>query len=320
MKLQDELRELRMLWSAYWPSRILLTANNLRIFEYLKSPKTVGELVSIIKTDLRATEILLDALTSFKLLKKSSKKYQNALRANRFLTIDSPYYHGNIIKHLDIIWDNWSELDLVIKTGKPVKKHYEHESFIKGMHDISKLKASKVIKLMGLRGVKRALDLGGGPGTYAIEMAKRGVHVTIFDLPETIEIAQDIIKKEPLREENLIDFIPGDVLKDDIGSNYDLIFISQLLHAFSYEDNAKIIKKSAEALNQKGRIVVQEFYIDNSHANPVRSAIFSVNMLIQTEGGRCYSPAEIKKWLIQAGLKRFSEKYFDDCLILSSGF
>lgn len=319
MKLQDELRELRMLWSAYWPSRILLTANNLKIFEYLRSPKTVEELVSIIKTDLRATEILLDALTSFKLLKKSSKKYKNTLRANRFLTINSPYYHGNIIKHLDIIWSNWSELDSVIKTGKPVKKHYDHESFIRGMHDISKLKAKKVIQLMGLRGVRRALDLGGGPGTYAIEMAKRGIEVTIFDLPETVEIARDIIKKEASAKD-LIDFRIGDVLKDDIGSDYDLIFISQLLHAFSDEENRRIIKKSAEALNKKGRIVVQEFYIDNSHTNPTRSAIFAVNMLVQTEGGRCYSPAEIRRWLIQAGLKRFSEKYFDDCLILSSKF
>ncbi|MCX7913648.1 MAG: methyltransferase, partial [Thermodesulfovibrionales bacterium] len=96
--------------------------------------------------------------------------------------------------------------------------------------------------------------------------------------------------------------------------------ISQLLHAFSEEDNVKIIKKSADAITKKGRIVIQEFYIDNSHTSPVRSAIFSVNMLVQTEKGRCYSPAEIKKWLSRAGLKNFNEKYFDDCLILTAKF
>ncbi|MCX7914402.1 MAG: acetylserotonin O-methyltransferase, partial [Thermodesulfovibrionales bacterium] len=218
MKLQDELRELRMLWSAYWPARILLTANNFKIFEYLKKPMTAEELASIIKTDARATEILLDALTSFKLLRKFSKKYQNTSRANRFLTSDSPYYHGNIIKHLDVIWGNWSELDSVIKTGVPIRKYYDHASFIKGMDDISKMKASKVIKMIGLRGVKRALDLGGGPGTYAVEMAKRGVHVTIFDLPETIEIARNIIKRRAVPQD-LVDFLAGDVLTDAIGAN-----------------------------------------------------------------------------------------------------
>jgi len=48
----------------------------------------------------------------------------------------------------------------------------------------------------GLKGVKTALDLGGGAGTYSIEMAKRGVSGTLFDRPETIEIAKRVIEKE----------------------------------------------------------------------------------------------------------------------------
>ncbi len=314
-KIKDELNELRMLWGGYWPSKILLTANNLKVFEYLKTPQTAKSIASLIHTDLRATEIFLDALTALRLIKKSHNKYKNTLIANRFLTINSPHYHGNIIRHLDALWMKWSELDDIIKTGKPSNKGYDHESFIRGMHDISKIKASKVIKLIGLRGVKKALDLGGGPGTYSMEMAKKGVSVTLFDLPETIEIAKDIINESPGIKE--IDFISGNFLSDDIGNNYDLIFISQVLHAFSEEDNAKIIKKSSEALNKGGRIVVQEFYIDNEHTNPVRSAIFSVNMLVNTKGGRCYSPAEIKKWFINAGIRDFQEKFFDDCLILT---
>ncbi len=315
MKIQDELNTVKILWGNYWSSRILLTANNLGIFEYLKIPQTAENIASAIKTDLRATEILLDALTGLMLLKKITNKYKNSSIANRFLVSGSPYYHGNIVKHLNTLWKNWSELDEIVKTGKPARKAQDHISFIKGMHDISKLKAENIIKKINLKGVKKALDLGGGPGTYSIEMAKKGISVALFDLPETIDVAKDIIKES---EVSSIDFIAGDFLSDDIGNGYDLIFISQVLHAFSDEDNIKIINKSAKALNQNGKIVVQEFYIDNTHANPVKSAIFSVNMLVNTESGRCYSPDEIKKWFKKSGLKRIDEKMFDDCIILTA--
>lgn len=317
MKIQDELKEVRMLWGNYWASRVLLTANNFGVFEYLVTSKTSKNIALLTKTDLRATEILLDALTGLRLLKKSSNKYKNSPMANRFLVPNSPYYHGNIIKHLDTVWKNWSELDEVIKTGKPSRKAYDHDSFIRGMHDISKMKASSVMKLIGLKGVKKALDLGGGPGTYSIEMAKKGLAVTLFDLPETIKIAQDIIRESGVKH---VDFIAGDFLSDDIGKGYDLIFISQVLHAFSEKDNVKLIRKSAKALSREGKIVVQEFYIDNNHANPARSAIFSVNMLVNTEGGKCYSPSEIKRWLYKAGLRKIQETIFDDCLILTANF
>lgn len=317
MKFQYELNELRMLWGNYWSSRVLLTANNFGIFEFLKSPRTAEDIALTLKTDLRATEILLDALTGLELLKKSSNKYRNSPKANRFLISSSPYYQGNIIKHGDAIWRNWTELDEVIKTGKPAHKAYNHDSFIRGMHDISKIKAKNVIKLINLKGVKKALDLGGGPGTYSIELARKGISVTLFDLPETIKISREIIEESGIKS---IDYIEGDFLSDSIGNNYDLIFISQVLHAFSEDDNINIIKKSAEALNPGGKIIVQEFIIGNDRIYPTKSALFSVNMLVNTGGGRCYPSPEIKKWLYNAGLREFKEAVLEDCVILTAGF
>lgn len=315
MKIELELNKLRILWGNYWSSRVLISANNFKIFDYLKTPKTAREIASTIGADSRAVEMLLDALTGIALLKKSSRKYCNKAISNLFLNSSSPYYQGNIIKHSDAIWRNWSGLDEVIRTGKPARKFYDQDAFIKGMHDISKMKAAKVIKLINLKNVKKALDLGGGPGTYSIEMAKKGVSVTLYDLPETIEIAKEIIKDSGDKN---INFIEGDFLVDEIGGNYDLIFISQVLHAFSDKDNLKIIQKSAKALNPNGRIVVQEFLINKQRTVPGKSALFSINMLVNTEGGRCYSPDEIKKWLYTAKLRRFKEVILDDCLLLTA--
>jgi 2-polyprenyl-3-methyl-5-hydroxy-6-metoxy-1,4-benzoquinol methylase len=319
MVMQEELNKLRMLWGNYWSSRVLITANNFRVFDYLKLPKTSEQIAPTINADPRAIEMLLDALTGLGLLKKSSDRYRNTKTSTRFLCTDSPYYQGNIIKHADAIWRNWTELDEVIKSGKPARKFYDQEAFIRGMHDISKIKAAKIIKLMKFKNVKKALDLGGGPGTYSIEMAKKGVSVTLFDLPETIHVAKKIIEETGQGLSNL-NFIEGDFLIDDIGADYDLIFISQILHAFSAKDNIKILKKSANALNKSGRLTIQEFIIDRTRTIPTKSALFSINMLVNTEGGRCYSSHEIKKWLYDAGLRNFTEAIFEDCLLLTGAF
>lgn len=312
MEALKQVKELRKLWGGFWSARVLLTANNFRIFDYLKSPKTAAEIAKIPKTDRRATEILLDALTGLGLLKKSGNKYKNASTANIFLTKDSPYYQGDIIRYADTLWKNWSGLDEIIKTGRPNRSAHDHEAFIKGMHNIASLKAKDVIKTIDLKGVRKALDLGGGPGTYSIEMAKKGLSVTLFDLPETIKIAKEIIKRSKVKG---IDFVEGDFISDNIGNGYDLIFISQVLHAYSEKSCMSLIKKSKRALNQNGRIVIQEFYIDKSRTMPPQSALFSVNMLVNTYG-RCYPPSEIKQWLLKAGFKNIRHKIFNDSVMV----
>lgn len=314
-KINSEFKELRKIWTGFWPSRVLLTANNLGIFEHLETKKTASEISKLLKCDKRATEIMLDALTGIGLLKKSGSSFSNTSLANRFLVKKNSYYQGDIISHANALWQNWSDLDSVIKTGKPARSAKDHAAFIKGMHNISVLKADKVIKAIDLKGVKKALDLGGGPGTYCIEFSKRGISATLFDLPETVKIARGIIKNTKAKQ---IKLLGGDFFTDDIGSGYDLIFISQVLHAFSEENCMLIIKKAKEALNAGGKIVIQEFYIDKNRTHPASSALFSINMLVNTVGGRCYAPSEMRQWLSMAGLKKISSKLLDDIVLISA--
>jgi SAM-dependent methyltransferase len=314
MTIEKELGELGKLWKGFWSSRVLLTANNLRVFDCLGKPKTAEEVASSIAADARSTEILLNALTGLKLLRKTSRKFRNSTAARRFLMRESQYYQGDIIRHADTLWQNWSHLDDVVRTGMPARKAQNHESFIRGMHDNAVFRAGKVIGRIGFKGVRNALDLGGGPGTYSIELARKGISVTLFDLPETIPIARDIVQRAGM---DGIAFKPGDFFADDIGSGYDLIFISQVLHSFSADDNLLIVKRCGEALRNGGKIVIHEFLIDYSLASPEHSALFSVNMLVNTGGGRCYSPREIMGWLSEAGFGKLSRKILGDKVLIS---
>jgi len=53
-------------------------------------------------------------------------------------------------------------------------------------------------------------------------------------------------------------------------------------------------------------IVIQEFFIEGNMMRPLESALFSVNMLVNTNGGRCYTPKEMRQWLLEAGLRKIT--------------
>ncbi|MEK7332800.1 MAG: methyltransferase [Nitrospirota bacterium] len=311
--IMKEARELMKLWGGFRASRVLLTANNYRVFDHLTKARSAKEISKRLKTDIRATEILLDALTGIGLLKKHRNIYSNAPLASKFLVSGKPYYQGDILRHANTLWQNWSGLDEVLKTGRPSRRAHDHESFILGMHNLALLKAKDIVKQIGLKGIKTALDLGGGPGTYSIEMARYGVKVTLFDRPETVDIAMDVTGKAGMKN---MDFITGDFLYDDIGKGYDLIFASQILHSCSEKEIIHLFKKCRKALNKKGRLVIQEFYLEKNRAHPVNSSLFSVNMLVNTPGGRSYSPDEMKKWLLKAGFKKTEEKIMNDTVLV----
>lgn len=316
--IPKDLLGLRKLYLGFTGARVLLTANNLGIFEHLKKPCSASKLSGLLGTDLRATEIVLDALSGIGLAKKSRNgKYLNTQVTRRYLIRSSPRYQGDIIRHASSMWENFSLLDTVLRTGHPSREssrtHDQHEAFIMGMHNLSLLRAGALARAIGLKRVKTMLDLGGGPGTHAIEMAKKGIKATIFDLPDTIVIARKVARREKVRG---IRFIAGDFQIDDIGSGYDLILVSQIVHAFSEEENRALLHKCREALRPGGRVAVHEFPIDESRTSPVHSALFSVNMLVSTEHGRCYAPREMKEWLWDTGFHDVVEKQLPETVLL----
>jgi ubiquinone/menaquinone biosynthesis C-methylase UbiE len=310
----EDLAALRKLYLGFISSRVILTANNLGIFDNLRKAASAGDISGKLKLDPRATEILLDALTGIGLVSKDNAgKYRNSPVSNRYLVRGFRLYQGDIIKHASTMWQNFSALDEVVRTGRPARRGFDDESFIMGMHNLTILRTDSLIKAIGLKGVRTMLDLGGGPGTNAIAMTKKGVKATIFDLPNTIKIARKMARREGLKG---IGFISGDFHVDSIGSGYDLILLSQIFHAFSEEENVALLRKCRASLNPAGRVVVQEFPISDARTAPPRSALFSVNMLVGTEEGRCYSPGEIKRWFAEAGFKGIVIKNLPETVLI----
>jgi ubiquinone/menaquinone biosynthesis C-methylase UbiE len=314
-KLLKQMQDLARLWGGFRASRVVLTANNYAIFEHLRTPKAANEIAQVIGTDPRATEILLDAVTALGLLRKSGNKFRDTETTRQFLVKDSPFYQGDMLRHADSLWKSWSGLDEVVKTGLPNRSgSRDHDAFIKAMHNNAVFRAKDVIKAVGISSVKRALDLGGGPGTYSMELARHAISVTLFDLPDTVEIARKLVSDSEIKN---IDFLSGDFHSDGIGKGYDLVLISQILHSLSKDEGLALIEKSRDALNPKGRIAVHEFLLEKDRAHPVPGALFSVNMLVNTTAGRSYTAQEMKTWLAQTGFKGIKTKALGDTIVVT---
>jgi SAM-dependent methyltransferase len=314
-QLAKQAQEFARISGGFRASRVVLTANNLRIFEQIGKATTAAVLAKDLKTDPRATEILLDAVTALGLLRKSRGIYRLTTMAKQFLLPESPWYQGDMLRHLDTLWQTWSGLDEVVRTGMPNRsRERQHDVFIRAMHNNAVLRAANVLKALDLRGVKRALDLGGGPGTYGIVLAKRGIEVTLFDLPDTAEIARETIQKAGVKN---ITFRGGDFHFDDIGKSYDLVLLSQVLHSHSPLESLVLLGKVFDALAPKGQVAIHEFTLAEDHASPVPGALFSVNMLLNTEDGRSYSPREMKGWLTKVGFGRIKMADLGDTVVIT---
>jgi len=315
-RIDQAIGHLRKTAWSFAASRVLLAANNLRVFDHLEKPVTARALAKRLSMDARATTILLDALTALGFVKKDGSRYRNSHVSSLLLVKGKPYYQGDILAHNEVLWQRWSELDSIVKTGRPAAKRRFHDSFIRGMHNVSVLKAGKVVSSLDLTGVKTVLDLGGGPGTYSIEFAKRGLDVTLFDVKETFRIAREYISAA--RFKGTVNFLAGDFLTDDIGKGYDLVFVSQVLHAYSEKENMRLLRKIRRSLNEKGRVVIQEFLVNDSRTSPASGALFAVNMLVNTSAGRTYSPSEMAGWLRKTGFGSVKKTVFNDNVIMTA--
>ncbi|MBI3008341.1 MAG: SAM-dependent methyltransferase [Candidatus Omnitrophica bacterium] len=293
--------------SFYWHARILHTSLSLGIFTALSNGEmTANEVAARLSLNPRAVELLLNALVGLKLLKKNKDRYVNTKISDRFL-VEGRDDYLYIIRHLGGMWGTWEKLEKTVRTGKPPEEPAGEEdslrNFILGMHNIASACAPILARKMRLSGYKTLLDLGGGPGTYSIYFCKTnpGLAATVFDLPETLPIAKEVISR--YRMEDKIRLVAGDYNVHEIDGKFDAVLLSNIIHAEGFEENTAIIRKLFNALNLRGKIILQDFILNEDRTIPSQASIFAINMLVNTDKGRTYTFNEISGWLKEAGFR-----------------
>lgn len=296
---------------AFQKSRVILTGLELGIFTLLDDKvKGSDEIAKQIGADKRATDRLMNALCSLNYLEKNSGKFNNTEVSKKYFVKGKPDYMAGLI-HAANQWHSWTTLTEAVTKGTSVMQRAAQinerggnwiESFIDAMHYRAKKQAAKVIELIDMKGISRVLDVGGGSGAYTIAFvkSKKGVTGTVIDLPNVVPLTQKYIEKEGLSDS--ISVMEGDYTMGKLPEDYDLVFLSAIVHINSNEENTKLIKKCVKALRKTGMVVIQDHVMDEDRTGPVSSALFALNMLVGTEKGDTFTQSEMASWMIKAGL------------------
>jgi predicted O-methyltransferase YrrM len=294
----------------YWKACTLHAAVQLNVFTVMEEQRLSAEAVAEkIQADPRALAMLMNALTAMNLLDKFGDLYANTPEAARFLSKNSPAYIGYIIKHHHHLVASWSQLDQAVLSGSPVRTRASHssddarESFLMGMFNMAMNLAPRIVPKIDLSNRRSFLDLGGGPGTYAIQFCLKhpDLKAVVYDLPTTRPFAETTIGKFGLSDR--IRFQAGSYLEDPIEGNYDVAWLSHILHGEGPENCQSIIQKAVSALSPGGMILIHEFILNNEMSGPLFPALFSLNMLLGTSSGQAYSEQQLSGMLAVAGVR-----------------
>ena len=302
MRTVEELMEMA---HGYQRSMALFTAVRLGVFSALSSgPCDAARLARRLSVDPKRLSILLNALVAIGLLGRQGREYRNGKIASRFLAEGPRSKRSILLHHLDC-YGEWTGLERKVRGAgrkKGADPEYQ-ENFIRGMEDNSRDRAVRVAREFPLRDGERLLDLGGGPGTYAVEWANRypSARVALFDLPETIRITRKILEEKGATGK--VSVRKGDFTSDPLGGPYDFVWISQILHAFSERECLRLLRKVRRSMAPKGHVAVQEFLLDEGKTSPPGPACFSLHMVAVTEGGRSYTAGETAVLLAASGFR-----------------
>ncbi len=309
-RLQEYSGLVNAIANAYKRSQILFVALEGNVFGNLAAGRDTAEAIAeATGWSQRGARLLLDGLVALELLAKENGRYRNLPVAEACLVPGAPAWQGELIRHTRGSWEAWSNLETCVRTGTSTNREEIRRQgealrhFILGMKNIASLSADQVLNAVDLGRYRHALDVAGGPGTYTIAFLKRyaGMRAALLDRPEVIEIARDEIRDAGVADR--VTLIAGDCFETSWGGPYDLVFMSNIIHSFSYAQNAELVRKAFDALEPGGTLIIKDFLLENDRSGPAYGLIFALHMLVHTPAGDTYTFADAAAWTDAAGFE-----------------
>lgn len=289
----------------------LRAALELQLWEKIASGQdTATKIVTREGWDPMGTQVLLDAIYALKLLNKEGDHYSLVPESAYFLLPSKPAYQGIMLQN-EYHWEGDGKLAKAILTGKrPVQydastgnmvalwiSAYSRswaypESYLETADELwQSLNIQAHADLL-------VLDVACGPAPKSLALARKhpGVQLTWLDWEGVLQTALKVAGELGVTKQ--VSLLPGDLWSVDFGSNsFEVVFLGNVTHFFSPEENTRLFRKVFTALVSGGTIVV------NSAAR--RESEWSVSAALWlyavTASGGTYDFSEYKSMLENAG-------------------
>jgi SAM-dependent methyltransferase len=296
------IERLTELTTAYWPASAVSAALDLGLFEAVDGPpRSAAEIAAALETTPRHTEGLLDALAGVGLIEKREGRYRLDPGAVDYLSRSGPCCLLDALRYNAAMYPLWGRLATCVREGRPVVPPAAHlggdpeqtRRFVLGMHSRALAVAPAVVPALDLRGARRLLDVGAGPGTFSVALAERypGLCITLLDLPPVLAVTRELVGGGPAADR--ISFHPADYRCDPLPSGYAAVLFCGALHQEDAESAARVMAGLAAALEPGGRLFVVDMMLEPTRTAPVFSALFALNMMLVNPSGRVFTGEEV---------------------------
>lgn len=322
-KMQPPLRIMQIMHGA-WALEAFMTAFRLDFFSPLsREPLTAAELAVELQADVKATELLLNALLALELIERNGERFSVVEASKPYLDKESPLYMGDYLL-MDGVKDGWMQLPDSIKTGKPYCKINQTEGAEKffpslaaaifPMNFCTAHTLATELKVEQMPAGSHVLDIAAGSGVWSIPFAERNknIRVDALDFPGVLEVTKRFAAKSNV--ESQYSYISGNWSDCKLESDkYDVVLLGHILHSEGKERSEALIKEVYRSLKKGGKIVIAEMISNNERSGPPFAQLFAINMFLFTEQGCVFTEAELEQMLTDCGftaLTRPNSKYW----------
>lgn len=311
--------------TAFWASKVLLTAVELDLFSTLgDGSMTASRLGEALELHPRGTYDFFDALVALRFLGRDGDgpegRYRNTPETAAFLDKGSPTYMGGLPEMLNArLFGFWNDLGTALKTGEPqneVKVHgkpifeelYASDAklgeFLAAMTGFQAENFRQLAEKFDFSRYQTVSDIGGALALLSRLVGARREHLTFtsFDLPPVAPHAQEQIDAAGMADR--ITVVAGDFFVDDL-PKADVVTMGNILHDWNLEKKKLLVEKAYDALPVGGAFIAIENLIDDARRENVFGLLMSLNMLIEFGDAFDYTGADFREWCSEAGFRRF---------------
>ena len=295
--------------------RVLMSALELKVFDYLEEPATVGQVAEAIKVPEFRCRIFLDTLAASGFVTKKQDTYTNTRAGALYLASQGEASLGELLLgSWRMMLDPLNSLTQDLKQGFEEDTEHEHigseEVWTKMAHanaqyaraGLAQLAVEQMSALPSFKSMRKMLDMGGGPGLVALALAEANpdLKAVVLDQPAVVKVAQEYIDRYGFSER--VSVLGADYVNDDIGESYDLVWASATFNFFRSE-LPDIFKKIHQSLKPGGVFACFQDGLTHQGTQP-KEMLFSAFTAHLRDEMTAFHQGEIAQTMLDAGFNK----------------
>lgn len=302
MDIKEEISSFKSMINSYKLTNLIITANNLRIFNCLsENDKSIEQVARELNVLSDRIEPILNGLVFYKIISKNENGYYLDEYKNVLLN-SSQFNQTGYINFAKTIMEKYNNLESAIRNNDLSISNFKDltneqaESFIQGMQANAIPQAEYITSKYDFEN-HTILDIGAGAGTYLINVSKKYKSVvgTMIDLPQVSKIQNRNIENENLQDR--LKSISCDYNNDFPTGAYDDVFLFAVVHQEPKENVKRLLDNIYSILKPNGRLFLTSFFLNDDKISPEFSVQFAIEMLANSKNGKVYTHNEIKELL-----------------------